>query len=269
MSIDGQGVAKNIAIRRAKGKYLYFLDSDDYIENETLQKMFEVAEKNKCDIVVSNYNIIKNNQRIQVKTFRNDSDCIRNYVLCGFGQCWKLIKKDIIINNNLLFPEDIRFEEDSAVVPLYGLMANKIEFVDRYFYNYCYRENSLSNQKISEKNYDNIKAITYLLENSRNINNKYQEEIEYLIIENMMEESYKKYIKGQKRSEETIKWIDSNINWIDKNLPYWSKNKYIKNVKTRYYLIYKKKYRLVNLLENVSILKNKIKRIALRALTVF
>ncbi len=42
----GQAIARNIGIRKAKGKYIYFLDSDDLITDNCLEKLYNCAEKN-------------------------------------------------------------------------------------------------------------------------------------------------------------------------------------------------------------------------------
>ena len=51
----GAPEARNVAIDLAKGKYLYFIDSDDWIENDYLEKMYELAEKNNADAVITGF----------------------------------------------------------------------------------------------------------------------------------------------------------------------------------------------------------------------
>lgn len=265
---QGQGSAKNEGIKKANGKYIYFLDSDDWIEKNTLKTMYDLAAQENYDIVVSNYNIIKNENIIKIRTNNEESDAKKHYILCGFAQCWKLIKRQMIIDNNLLFPEDIKFEEDSAVVPLYGLVSNKIGFIDDYFYNYYIRENSLSHQKIGKKHYDNVKAITYLLTKSKEINNKYNEEIEFLIIENMLKGAYRRYVDNQTVTIETIRWMKSNSQFIKTNIPKWYKNQYIKGERVEYYLIYKQKIQILRFwsvaLRIMNVCKRKIRDIMRR-----
>ena len=51
----GAPAARNAAIKQAKGKYLYFIDSDDWIESDYLERMYELAEKNDADLVVTGF----------------------------------------------------------------------------------------------------------------------------------------------------------------------------------------------------------------------
>ena len=52
--IDNHGVsfARNFALDRAKGSYVYFVDSDDYLEEDTLEKMLSTMKENNCDCVM-------------------------------------------------------------------------------------------------------------------------------------------------------------------------------------------------------------------------
>ena len=52
---SGPGAARNLAIQKAKGQYLLFVDSDDYIDKEMLEKMYNNAIENNSDIVVCDY----------------------------------------------------------------------------------------------------------------------------------------------------------------------------------------------------------------------
>lgn len=47
--------ARNTAIELARGKYMYFIDSDDWIEKDYLEKMYELAEKNNADLVITGF----------------------------------------------------------------------------------------------------------------------------------------------------------------------------------------------------------------------
>jgi len=51
----GAPEARNVAIEKATGKYMYFIDSDDWIEKDYLEKMYELAEKENADLVVTGF----------------------------------------------------------------------------------------------------------------------------------------------------------------------------------------------------------------------
>lgn len=51
----GAPEARNVAIEQAKGKYMYFIDSDDWIEEDYLEKMYDLAEKNNADAVITGF----------------------------------------------------------------------------------------------------------------------------------------------------------------------------------------------------------------------
>ena len=65
----GQGYARNKGISLAKGKYIMFLDSDDTVELTILEKMYNIIEKQKVDVVISDINKIINNQKIYFKNY--------------------------------------------------------------------------------------------------------------------------------------------------------------------------------------------------------
>lgn len=70
----GAPEARNVAIEKATGKYMYFIDSDDWIENEMLQNMYELAEKNSADLVVTGFcmEYFENGEYVTYKNKIND-----------------------------------------------------------------------------------------------------------------------------------------------------------------------------------------------------
>lgn len=70
----GAPEARNVAIEKATGKYMYFIDSDDWIENEMLQNMYELAEKNSADLVITGFcmEYFENGEYVTYKNKIND-----------------------------------------------------------------------------------------------------------------------------------------------------------------------------------------------------
>ncbi len=113
----GAPEARNVAIERATGKYMYFIDSDDWIEPEMLQTMYDLAENNHAQLVVTGFcmEYFKNGEYIEYKTkvedkifstqeeFRKNAYKYLNNSLLSLP--WnKLYLSEIIKNNNIRFP---------------------------------------------------------------------------------------------------------------------------------------------------------------------
>ena len=109
--------ARNTAIELARGKYMYFIDSDDWIEKDYLEKMYELAEKNNADLVITGFYMeYYNNGKEETYStncddavydkieFRKNAYKYLNNSLLSLP--WnKLYKSERIINENLRFPK--------------------------------------------------------------------------------------------------------------------------------------------------------------------
>ncbi len=114
----GAPEARNMAIEKAKGKYIYCIDSDDWIEKDYLEKMYDLAEKNNADIVITGFlmEYYQNGKSVIYSTscedvvYSNKKDFRKNaykYFNNSFLSlvCNKLLKRDIIMKNNIRFPK--------------------------------------------------------------------------------------------------------------------------------------------------------------------
>lgn len=95
----GQSSARNYGISKAKGKYLAFIDADDYIDNSFLEKMYNKAIQNDADICFCNYyhvyeDKIEKDREYQVKDLNNVTK--KEYLLADPSPCNKIYKKDFL-----------------------------------------------------------------------------------------------------------------------------------------------------------------------------
>lgn len=152
----GQSKARNIGLKTAKGKYIYYIDADDWIEKNTFEKMFNHSEKWNYDILISNavdHNIKTKEYKdwaFDFSTFFKESTIydINDATLsqCIFAMSptpWgKLYKKNFLLENELFFIEDVIFE-DLELYFRYMIKAKKIGFVaDKFYYYRTFVENS-------------------------------------------------------------------------------------------------------------------------------
>ena len=115
---QGVSYTRNLGISLAKGEYICFVDSDDYVDKNFIEKMIEPLHKDDYDLIICrNFNCSKDAVLGEVKVKNGDfGDDLRNdyWKLTQFigGPCIKLYKRKIIINNNIKFPENISYSED-------------------------------------------------------------------------------------------------------------------------------------------------------------
>lgn len=146
---SGVSVARNTGMRYSKSKYIMFVDSDDSIDLNIIEKLLNIIEEKDYDLSMCGYKrVFKKNGLIEkvqgikcsqysgnIKNFLNNIDeYIDNPLLQG--PCWKIFKKSIIIENNIEFPENMSYGEDTTFVYSYLEHVNYITTIDEELYNY-------------------------------------------------------------------------------------------------------------------------------------
>ena len=164
-TVNGAGSARNRGIEIARGKYISFVDSDDYIEPNFLQKMYEVAEEYDADIACSG--IIReteNENKIQlkfeeIKVSDNPDDNLKVSKSLPYPYPWnKIYKREFIVSYGIKYVEDIYYE-DYIFTPLVITKAEKLISVPDVFYHYMERKDSVTSTKSNIKDLDKQKAF--------------------------------------------------------------------------------------------------------------
>ncbi len=245
----GQANTRNVAIKQARGEFIFFLDSDDYIDNDYLEVLYAKAKKG-YDIVSSDIKEVDEEGNViniatKIKYSKNDAV---NYILNNFGPCCKLIRRKIITDNNLYFFED-HIYEDIAIVPAWGLYAKKFSYVPNKYYYYVHRTNSTMNQNIYTPKFEDL---FHSLENLKKaFNNNYNKELEFIFIHHLLHGASLRFFKFKKYD-----MLNKINKCMKEDYPNWNKNEYYKTQGIKYkvvcHLFYKKRYFLLKL-----ILKNR------------
>lgn len=173
----GQSAARNLGVKIAEGDYIFFVDSDDYIDLDLLEKINnKILQSKDLDLLrIPKRNINGNSGKIilqdKINPF-NDLDGKKAFVKIrrnriGLEVPWAyIIRKNYWKKNNFEFCEG-RIHEDFGLIPLVLIKAHSVSAINCPFYNHLIRENSTMTQvdypKIVKKAYDVIYHYDFLL----------------------------------------------------------------------------------------------------------
>lgn len=163
----GPSTVRNIGKSLAKGKYIFYIDSDDFIAENTIQLLYDASENGAVDIVSCNFcyyynennvrNVFLVNKRNKVVALTQEKAF--SYLLTqetNYRCVWaKLIKKDVI--QGLSFPDDNRYGEDMIFISKLLCIAKSIKHVNKVLYFYSQEGVSLvrsgfNKEKLKEVN---------------------------------------------------------------------------------------------------------------------
>ena len=155
----GVSGSRNIALDKATGEYIQFVDCDDYIVRDATKNFVRAIEKSNCDMVISHFyrvvgdmlslkgdiekNIILSRDEFVERLAENPADYY-------YAVLWnKFYKRDIIEKNNIRFDKNVRWCEDFIFNMEYLLHVENIESILSPTYYYVKTEGSLVSQSIS------------------------------------------------------------------------------------------------------------------------
>lgn len=205
------GVAKtrNVLLNSATGDYIYFVDSDDFIESKTIETLVKIAKEKKADIVRCNYvKYIKGDCNAIIRTpIKEDDDYVKNCLENENGLsslCILLIRRALFSNNNLSFIEDINGCEDFLMsVKLFYYSRKIVDTPEPFYYYRLDNDSSITHNEIVFRN-NSCKAVEEIISflTEKDIYDQYKKEILLLMFA-----SKQKYLINK-----TIRNVDKYIN---------------------------------------------------------
>lgn len=172
---QGLSSARNAGIDRATGKYILFVDSDDYIEKNAVFGMLNRAIELNLDVLRFNYNRVDSNYTIIPKNknatyaIEFKEDVVSGSIFLSERMGWAcyvpmyLFKNSFIKEGKFTFKEGIYYE-DVEWLPRVLLQARRVSSLDQYFYNYVQRQGSITKGESYEKKEKIVRDKLLLIE---------------------------------------------------------------------------------------------------------
>lgn len=170
-----QGAARNTGIKHAKGQYIMFIDSDDYIDENSLSELFKNLD-NKNELIFISVKEFNENGEVKIisqkKMFSGIKDgvfIIKNDINFRVEPFFHIIKRDLLIKNDIQFEEKVQLEDvDFSVRSV--LCAKKAICSNYKGYNYRYNTNSTVRQKLKIQLLQDGIKLAYRIKNIANQN---------------------------------------------------------------------------------------------------
>ena len=206
----GASHARNVGLDLAKGSYVLFVDSDDWIESNMISTLVKIIEEDTADIVVCGREVITDNE---IKTFS-----VKNKAVYDNETAMRLLVEDKQVNNylwdklyckdvikDIRFPYGDRYQVFNDVVSTYKIFkkARKVVHIPEVLYHYRRYEGSLQGRIIQSRKY--IKGLPLLQERFEDL------EVSYPMIIKELAEHYLVFLNILERN-----WIREPIENIDR-----------------------------------------------------
>jgi hypothetical protein len=225
----GWQILKTLVLKNLYGKYITFVDSDDFIDKNYYIDAFKIIQDENCDVVVCDFETYKSeNEKFRTHAknplVKDDKwGCIDISIMPS--SCNKIVKKDLY--GDLKYPVGL-FYEDLATTLILLLKAEKIVYTSKMYYKYCIREDSIMREDFNEKKFQIIDILEILFSridtlNIQNIDKERAEKsvcydrIYFELLEPLAKE---KFWNRYKLAKKMCKKINTVIHILDRNKYY-------------------------------------------------
>lgn len=231
-----QGGAKNLGLLEAKGEWIGFVDSDDWIAKDMYKRLLERAEDTGADMVGCDYHltnhhsmeigqIVHNNKEEQTGVLTKEK--YKSLLLDGGSLVVKIYKREIIYGIPSRFPEDM-FYEDNALCKSWMMRATHFEYVKEPLYYYYQHDASTVHTITKERCEDRMQAARIMIAEAKKYGyyEEYKEELEITFVILFYVNTLFSYMVGVKKQK--YQFLKKMSSEMKATFPEFRKNKYYK-----------------------------------------
>lgn len=163
---SGLGASRNKGLLNCKGEFVWFIDGDDYIEENVLQEIVGKLDQKSLDVLVLNYAVVndsykiissQSNQFVNVTGVTSGAAYFRYNSLKSYSWLF-VVKRSLYLENKLKFKERINMQ-DAEIHPKILFYAKQLSFFDKDCYYYVQHSKSYTNSENGEVRYNYFKSI--------------------------------------------------------------------------------------------------------------
>lgn len=219
---SGQGAARNLGIEKSSGKYLSFIDSDDYIEVNMLRDMHEKAETENADIVICDMRDIFSDGTPDIY-----HDCVHydNVLKIAGSACNKLFRKSLI--EDLRFPAG-RWYEDFYFTACLLFSEPIVAGISKDYYVCNCGHVSTMNNNNSVKNLDMLYVLDSIRDYTKSKGTYDDNKFSFLVFRHVLITTINRVSKQNNRSKKTV--ISELRNYCKKNIPEYKSMPFYKEI---------------------------------------
>ncbi len=221
-SNHGISVTREFALSQATGEFIQFIDSDDWIEPNMFELMYNKAKETSSDIVGCLLVEHWPHKDIHYKTYYKTKDAfIRDIISSKWGVLWKhLFKREMIVKNDIHIPINIDGGEDYVFCVKSFLNAGNVACVNNVLYHYnrlniTSTMNNMTRKKVQDQIDATEMAIAYM--EDKGVSTKYKYEID----------NRKFFSKSGLKKISLKEWVNvyPESNYIHKETP-WGRDRF-------------------------------------------
>lgn len=159
----GLAGARNTAVSSATGDYVLHIDSDDYVEINMVELLYNKAIEDNADVVVCDFiSEWETSKRVEKQVYSTSPREFINQMLSveAFPSVWnKLFRRELYTQHNIAAIEGVNLGEDFVTTPRLVYFANKISKVEKTLYHYMQTNANSYTRNHSKKNIDNLICV--------------------------------------------------------------------------------------------------------------